>query len=79
MQVLQGSQLSAHHSLDEPVPRYAHQVVYDSTSKTAFMHGGNAGMGPGGSMERSINMGDDKNDVEKDRRLDDFWKMTLVR
>ncbi|OSD06938.1 hypothetical protein PYCCODRAFT_1359801 [Trametes coccinea BRFM310] len=27
-----------------PQPRYAHQVVYDSKSKTVYMHGGNGGL-----------------------------------
>ncbi|THH29268.1 hypothetical protein EUX98_g4922 [Antrodiella citrinella] len=29
---------------DAPIPRYAHQVVYDPRSKVIYMHGGNAGM-----------------------------------
>jgi hypothetical protein len=28
-----------------PVPRYAHQVVYDEGLKRVYMHGGNAGEG----------------------------------
>ncbi|KAI0829852.1 Muskelin N-terminus-domain-containing protein [Trametes gibbosa] len=27
-----------------PQPRYAHQIVYDSRTKTVYMHGGNAGL-----------------------------------
>lgn len=27
-----------------PLPRYAHQVVYDLETKTLYMHGGNAGL-----------------------------------
>lgn len=34
--------------IELPVPRYAHQVVYDVVTKTTFMHGGNA------SLEREV-------------------------
>ena len=27
-----------------PLPRYAHQIVYDNRSKLVYMHGGNAGL-----------------------------------
>lgn len=27
-----------------PLPRYAHQVVFDNRTKSIFMHGGNAGL-----------------------------------
>ena len=30
-----------------PLPRYAHQVVYDERTKKVYMHGGNAGEGRG--------------------------------
>ena len=41
-------------AVEEPQPRYAHQVVYEEGSKTVFLHGGNAGMGSHSSdvMER---------------------------
>ncbi|KAJ6594243.1 Muskelin N-terminus-domain-containing protein [Mycena capillaripes] len=57
---------------DEPAPRFAHQVVYDPVTKTIFMHGGNAGL-----KEKDDAMVDE--DEETDRRLDDFWQMTLSR
>ncbi|KAF9028988.1 hypothetical protein BDZ89DRAFT_1065702 [Hymenopellis radicata] len=67
---------SSQHSLDTPMPRYAHQMVYDPNSKTIFMHGGNAGFV--GAMEHGG--GEDGQDVfHKESRLDDFWRMTLVR
>ena len=34
--------------LELPVARYAHQVVYNPTTKTTYMHGGNA------SLEREV-------------------------
>jgi len=37
--------------VEEPLPQYAHQVVYDLRTQTAFMHGGNAGFG-GAAMEQ---------------------------
>jgi hypothetical protein len=39
-------------TVEEPLPRYAHQVVYDPNTKMVFMHGGNAGIG-GAGMERN--------------------------
>ncbi|KAF5357318.1 hypothetical protein D9758_005835 [Tetrapyrgos nigripes] len=81
-------------SLEEPVPRYAHQVVYDPSTRTVYMHGGNAGMV--GPLERSLRDGigeetqteqdpqpadgnSDGEGAEREKRLDDFWKMSLVR
>ncbi|KAK0240471.1 Muskelin N-terminus-domain-containing protein [Armillaria nabsnona] len=64
------------HPCQEPVPRYAHQVVYDPNTKTVFMHGGNAGIT--GAMERAVD-GEDKQEGGKEVRLDDFWRMNLVR
>ncbi|KAK0448391.1 Muskelin N-terminus-domain-containing protein [Desarmillaria tabescens] len=61
------------HPCQEPVPRYAHQVVYDPSTKTVFMHGGNAGIT--GAMERAV----DGEEGGKETRLDDFWRMNLVR
>lgn len=65
--------LHAVEKVEEPLPRYAHQVVYNPRTKTVFMHGGNAGM-VGQQLERG--RGDDSG---KERRLDDFWRMTLIR
>lgn len=33
-------------TFEEPQSRYAHQVVYEESTKTVFLHGGNAGPGP---------------------------------
>lgn len=52
-----------------PVPRYAHQVVYEDVSGTVYMHGGNAGPAPGTTASEEAD----------EVRLDDFWKMTLER
>ena len=84
--------------MEEPQPRYAHQVVYDEGSKTVFMHGGNAGLGTDSSigMEKAEERDDGEEKAEeeidisgrekqeqehelKERRLDDFWSMTLSR
>ncbi|KIY47271.1 hypothetical protein FISHEDRAFT_45639 [Fistulina hepatica ATCC 64428] len=51
---------------EQPDPRLAHQVVYDSTTRTFFLHGGNAGNG-------------DDQIVPSDKRLDDLWSMTPIR
>lgn len=87
-------------AVEEPQPRYAHQVVYEEGSKTVFLHGGNAGMGSHSSdvMERRTSTsrsedaavdsaegdgaksdGEKEAHEEKERRLDDFWSMTLNR
>lgn len=83
-------------TVEEPQPRYAHQVVYDEGSKTIFMHGGNAGLGISndGGMEKTGVRDDGETTAEEDRdrpsdereehdpkerRLDDFWSMTLNR
>ena len=38
-----------------PLPRYAHQVVYDERTKKVYMHGGNAGAGRGVGGEEKEN------------------------
>ncbi|KIY73013.1 hypothetical protein CYLTODRAFT_342854 [Cylindrobasidium torrendii FP15055 ss-10] len=58
----------------EPLARYAHQAVYDLTTKTMFIHAGNAGPAEGSSMERDV-----EGDGASERRLDDIWRMNLVR
>lgn len=60
--------------IEEPCPRYASQVVYDPTTRTVYMHGGNAG--PSGAFEKGLEAEGDESDG---KRLDDFWQMTLVR
>lgn len=81
--------------MEEPLPRYAHQVVYDEGTKTVYMHGGNAGLGSGNDegMERggdgsfSGELGTTEEERKArgaepgtgERRLDDFWSMTLSR
>lgn len=80
-------------TVEEPQPRYAHQVVYEEGSKTVFMHGGNAGLESGvdDGMEKAGERDDREEKAEvdgekagdekegKERRLDDFWSMTLKR
>ena len=43
------------HEAPVPLPRYAHQVVYDERTKKVYMHGGNAGEGWGGGGEEKEN------------------------
>jgi hypothetical protein len=75
-----------------PLPRYAHQVVYDEGTKRVFMHGGNAGevntqvedveteVEGGGDNERPGSGDEDRpSRVSKETRLDDFWTMKLLR
>ena len=93
MQILPEIEIKDGRPIEEPAPRYAHQVVYDSKTRTIFMHGGNAGIGVVG-MERSSGSGMDGEGVEdsvesgegsdrdqsgKERRLDDLWCMKLHR
>lgn len=47
--------------IEQPCPRFAHQIVYDYERKVHYMFGGNPGPGKG----------------PKDYRLDDFWRLTL--
>ncbi|OWA52837.1 Muskelin [Hypsibius exemplaris] len=49
----------------EPSPRYAHQIVYDPTSKLHYLFGGSL------SVPSSI--------TSVKTRLDDFWQMELVQ
>jgi hypothetical protein len=51
MQILREVEHEDGRVIEEPVPRYAHQVVYDHNTRTVFMHGGNAGQS-GAGMER---------------------------
>jgi hypothetical protein len=75
-----------------PLPRYAHQVVYDEGMKRVFMHGGNAGevnvpvenveaeVEESGDGERPRSSDEDRpSRVLKETRLDDFWTMKLLR
>lgn len=77
-----------------PMPRFAHQVVYNPATRSVFLHGGNAGgssAAVGGSGSAGGNAdgdggdgvdGDGKEkekDGVKERRLDDFWRMELRR
>ncbi|KAJ6521911.1 Muskelin N-terminus-domain-containing protein [Mycena vulgaris] len=61
---------------DEPPPRFAHQVVYDPTTRTVFMHGGNGGIRD--AKEEDENAMVDEGEAT-DSRLDDFWQMSLTR
>ncbi|KAG6820280.1 hypothetical protein H0H93_002892 [Arthromyces matolae] len=55
----------------EPQPRYAHQVVYNSLTRTVFLHGGNVGM--------THETRDSGEEVHKEERMDDLWQMQLIR
>jgi muskelin len=61
---------------DAPSARYAHQVVYDTRTRIAYLHGGNAGR-----LLESGALGDNVrgNDALVEQRLDDFWSMSLSR
>ncbi|KAF7428082.1 hypothetical protein PC9H_007301 [Pleurotus ostreatus] len=87
-QVLGGSTEA---SPETPSPRYAHQIVYDTKTKTVYLHGGNGGIASdsGTSLERStaddaardessVGTSERRND-RAEGRLDDFWKMVLKR
>ncbi|KAL1746418.1 Muskelin N-terminus-domain-containing protein [Schizophyllum fasciatum] len=77
----------------EPGPRYAHQVVYDASSGTLYMHGGNGSTAGAARTtleqmeadERREEEGGDEEggareaEKEKEKRLDDFWSMRLER
>ncbi|KAF8907826.1 Muskelin N-terminus-domain-containing protein [Gymnopilus junonius] len=83
---------STYANVEIPVPRFAHQVVYNPNTKRIYMHGGNAGWGYGlqgggaGAGEDDGNVGEGR-DVgsaviggpAKEKRLDDFWSMELKR
>ncbi|KAF8502055.1 hypothetical protein F5888DRAFT_1632029 [Russula emetica] len=59
-----------------PHARYAHQVVYDSRTRTAYLHGGNTGR-----LLESGTLGDHVHgdDALAEQRLDDFWSMSLTQ
>ncbi|KAF9010759.1 Muskelin N-terminus-domain-containing protein [Cyathus striatus] len=71
-----------------PVPRFAHQVVYNPKTRSVYMHGGNAG-GLGVIESNGVRYpdGDAPNDEDgtvktpgsQERRLDDFWRMDMRR
>ncbi|TRM70103.1 Muskelin N-terminus-domain-containing protein [Schizophyllum amplum] len=79
----------------EPIPRYAHQLVYDASTRTIYMHGGNgspstAATNPEQQEADNIHASEggdvvddgennSERDREKEKRLDDFWSMKLVR
>jgi len=72
---------------DMPLPRFAHQVVYNPKTRSFFLHGGNAGgaVDNRGGRETGTEsvpaaIGPDVRDSPvRERRLDDFWKMVLIR
>lgn len=59
---------------EEPYPRYAHEVVYDTKTKQVYLFGGNTSF-------------DDSNDAESMgeanfsgiKKMNDFWKMEVCR
>ncbi|KDR67554.1 hypothetical protein GALMADRAFT_258218 [Galerina marginata CBS 339.88] len=72
---------------EAPMPRFAHQVVYNPYTKAIFLHGGNAGGLPPGDSAKDRREADGEAVVvdsgeeppAKERRLDDFWRMELKR
>jgi len=59
-----------------PPARYAHQVVYDTRTQIAYLHGGNAGrLLENGALGDHVH----GNDALTEQRLDDFWSMSLSR
>ena len=80
-------------TFEEPRSRYAHQVVYEESTKTFFLHGGNAGLGYDRMEkvppppEEEVENGEGEQPGEpgggeprpQEIRLDDFWSMTLNR
>ncbi|KAJ8518601.1 hypothetical protein ONZ45_g4355 [Pleurotus djamor] len=82
-------------SAEIPCGRYAHQLVYDTTNRTVYMHGGNAGISidsserplgadadgedTGGRSRAPDGPGSERKDERRESRLDDFWKMVLRR
>ncbi|KAL0072308.1 hypothetical protein AAF712_000070 [Marasmius tenuissimus] len=63
---------SASDAEEIPISRFAQEVVYDPTTSKIYVHGGNAGVS--GPLEKVI----DGEKVEE-KRLNDFWEMTLQR
>ncbi|KAF7321897.1 Muskelin-N domain-containing protein [Mycena kentingensis (nom. inval.)] len=68
-------------ALEEPVPRFAHQVLYHPIARKVYMHGGNAGIKPKSDAATSGEQQPQTQTQEdaKDQRLDDFWEMSLPR
>lgn len=80
---------------ESPMPRFAHQVAYNPSTRSVFLHGGNAGNNNDGIKGAGVKGGRDADgdgfsfDAEegreaavagvKERRLDDFWRMELKR
>lgn len=76
-----------------PVSRYAHQVVYYPFMRTAYVHGGNDGLGrddvaEGPDYDGLGEQGPPRSDAgtrargvatSLESRLDDFWSMRLQR
>ena len=73
--------------VDMPIPRFAHQVVYNPNTKAIYLHGGNAGwehwVSDTDAGEGHASTGGDESaghvKVLKEKRLDDFWRMELKR
>lgn len=78
-------------SSEIPQPRFAHQVVYNPKTKSVFLHGGNSGGARAGEMTKTgkeadgdpIIVDEDTKDGssagQKEKRLNDFWRMELKR
>lgn len=59
---------------EEPVPRYAHQIVYDADSRIHYMFGGNPGVCASDAASAPA-----KEAARHTRRLDDFWQLEMCK
>jgi len=56
---------------EEPCPRYAHEVVYDTKSKQVYLFGGNTSSDDAELMDEANNNGI--------KKMNDFWRMEVCR
>jgi hypothetical protein len=60
--------------VEEPCPRYAHEVVYNPKTKLVHLFGGNASMD---DLNEDDSMGEPASNGI--RKMNDFWKMEICR
>ncbi len=60
--------------LEEPCPRYAHEVVYHPKAKQMYLFGGNASSD---DSDEDDTMGEIAYDTV--RKMNDFWRMQVCR
>lgn len=71
-------QESPTHRNEEPIARYAHQVVYNPRTKTAYLHGGNAGViGVPDSVDELATP--TPQNTGREKRLSDLWELKFQR